>query len=293
MQLVLLSGVSGSGKSVALKALEDAGYFSVDNLPADLIGPLADYARARGEAKVAISADARSRESLGNLPEIVERERAKGTDVRVIFLDAADESLVRRFSETRRPHPLARDGESLQSAIAEERRVLSWLAEIGQRIDTSALLPSQLRTWVQDLLVSDRSKLTLIFESFGYKGGVPLDADFVFDARCVTPNPHYEPQLRPLCGHDDEVIAFLERETQAGILIEDIQRFLQRWLPRYMLDQRASLTVAIGCTGGRHRSVYIADQLAERFAPDYPVVLRHRDLKDEAPRVKRAARQKA
>ena len=293
MQLVLLSGVSGSGKSVALKALEDAGYFSVDNLPADLIGPLADYAKARGEAKVAISADARSRESLGKLPEIVERERAKGTEVRVIFLDAADESLVRRFSETRRPHPLARDGESLQSAIAEERRVLSWLAEIGQRIDTSALMPSQLRTWVQDLVVTDRSKLTLIFESFGYKGGVPLDADFVFDARCVTPNPHYDPHLRPLCGHDAEVIDFLERETQAGILVEDIQRFLQRWLPRYMLDQRASLTVAIGCTGGRHRSVYVAEQLAQAFASDYPVVLRHRDLKDEAPRVKRAARQKA
>jgi len=289
MQLVLLSGVSGSGKSVALKALEDAGYFSVDNLPADLIGALADYARARGESKVAISADARSRESLGRLPEIVERERAKGTDVRVLFLDAADESLARRFSETRRPHPLAREGESLQEAIAEERRVLAWLAEIGQRIDTSALMPSQLRGWIQDLVVTDRSKLTLIFESFGYKGGVPLDADFVFDARCVLPNPHYDPHLRPLSGQDAEVIAFLERETQAGILIEDIQRFLQRWLPRYELDQRASLTVAIGCTGGRHRSVYIAEQLAERFASEYQVVVRHRDLKDEIPRVKRAA----
>ena len=293
MQLVLLSGVSGSGKSVALKALEDAGYFSVDNLPADLIGGLADYARARGETKVAISADARSRETLGKLPGIVERERAKGTDVRVIFLDASDESLVRRFSETRRPHPLAREGQSLPEAIAEERRVLAWLAEIGQRIDTSALMPSQLRTWIQDLVVTDRGKLTLIFESFGYKGGVPLDADFVFDARCVLPNPHYEPQLRPLSGHDAPVREFLERETQAGILIEDIQRFLQRWLPRYVLDQRASLTIAIGCTGGRHRSVYIAEQLAERFASEYPVVIRHRDLKDEAPRMKRAARHEA
>jgi len=293
MRLVLLSGVSGSGKSVALKALEDAGYFAVDNLPADLIGPLADDARKRGESKVAISADARSRETLGRLPEIVADERSRGTDVRVVFLDASDESLVRRFSETRRPHPLAREGQSLQEAIAEERRVLAWLAEIGQRIDTSALMPSQLRTWIQDLVVTERGKLTLIFESFGYKGGVPLDADFVFDARCVLPNPHYDPHLRPLSGEDAEVIAFLERETQAGILIEDIQRFLQRWLPRYVLDQRASLTVAIGCTGGRHRSVYIAAQLAERFASDYQVVLRHRDLKEEAPRPKRAARQKA
>jgi UPF0042 nucleotide-binding protein len=279
MQLVLLSGVSGSGKSVALKALEDAGFFCVDNLPADLIAPLVDYAMSRGEPKVAISADARSRESLGRLPEIVDKERARGNDVRVIFLDANDESLVRRFSETRRPHPLARDGQALPDAIAEERRVLAWLAEIGHRIDTSALTSAQLRGWVQDLVVTDRTRLTLTFESFGFKGGVPLDADFVFDARCVLPNPHYDSQLREQTGHDPDVIAFLERETQAGIFIEDIQRFLQRWLPRFILDQRASLTVAIGCTGGRHRSVYIADQLAERFASEHQVVLRHRDLK--------------
>jgi RNase adapter protein RapZ len=279
MQLVLLSGVSGSGKSVALKALEDAGYFCVDNLPADLISPLVDYLASRGEPKVAISADARSRESLGRLPEIVEKERARGHDVRVVFLDSNDESLVRRFSETRRPHPLARDGQALPDAIAEERRVLAWLAEIGHRIDTSMLTPAQLRGWVQDLVVTDRSRLVLTFESFGFKGGVPLDADYVFDARCILPNPHYDSQLRPQTGHDPDVIAFLERETQAGILIEDIQRFLQRWLPRFILDQRAALTVAIGCTGGRHRSVYIADQLAERFASEHQVVLRHRDLK--------------
>jgi UPF0042 nucleotide-binding protein len=279
MQLVLLSGVSGSGKSVALKALEDAGYFCVDNLPADLIASLVDYADSRGEPQVAISADARSRESLGRLPEIVAKLTALGHDVRVIFLDSNDQSLVRRFSETRRPHPLARDGRKLEDAIAEERSVLAWLAEIGHRIDTSTLTPAQLRGWVQDLVVTDRSRLTLTFESFGFKGGVPLDADFVFDARCILPNPHYDPQLRPQTGHDPDVIAFLERETQAGILIEDIQRFLQRWLPRFILDQRASLTVAVGCTGGRHRSVYIADQLAERFASEHQVVLRHRDLK--------------
>jgi UPF0042 nucleotide-binding protein len=279
MQLVLLSGVSGSGKSVALKALEDAGYFCVDNLPADLISPLVDYLASRGEPKVAISADARSAESLVRLPEIVDKERARGHDVRVVFLDSNDESLVRRFSETRRPHPLARDGQTLPQAIAEERRVLAWLAEIGHRIDTSALTPAQLRGWVQDLVVTDRERLVLTFESFGFKGGVPLDADYVFDARCILPNPHYDPLLRPQTGHDPDVIAFLERETQAGILIEDIQRFLQRWLPRFILDQRASLTVAIGCTGGRHRSVYIAEQLAERFASEHQVVLRHRDLK--------------
>ncbi|MBC8021805.1 MAG: RNase adapter RapZ [Burkholderiales bacterium] len=279
MQLVLLSGVSGSGKSVALRALEDAHFFCVDNLPAELITPLVEYASTRGEPKVAISADARSRESLGRLPDIVGELRLRGHDVRVIFLDSNDESLVRRFSETRRPHPLAREGQALADAIAEERRLLAWLAEIGHRIDTSALLPSQLRGWVQDLVVTDSSRLVLTFESFGFKGGVPLDADYVFDARCVLPNPHYDPQLRSLTGRDPDVVAYLERETQAGIFVEDIQRFLQRWLPSFILDQRASMTVAIGCTGGRHRSVYIAEQLAERFASEHQVVLRHRDLK--------------
>jgi len=278
MRIVLLSGVSGSGKSVALRALEDAGYFCVDNLPADLIAPLVDYAIDRAEPKVAISADARSRESLGRLPQIVDKERTRGNDVRVIFLDASDESLAHRFSETRRPHPLAREGKTLSEAIAEERSVLSWLAEIGHRIDTSALTPSQLRGWVQDLVVTERSRLVLVLESFGYKEGVPLDGDYVFDARCVLPNPHYDSNLRRLTGRDPEVIAFLERETQVGILVEDIQRFLQRWIPRFMLDQRASITVAIGCTGGRHRSVYVVEQLAERFGSDYQVVVRHRDL---------------
>lgn len=280
MQLVLLSGVSGSGKSVALKALEDAGYFCVDNLPADLIAPLADYAAARGETRVAISADARSRESLGRLPDIVDTERARGTDVRVIFLDTNDQSLARRFSESRRPHPMAGGGRTLEEAIAAERGVLAWLAEIGHRIDTSGLTPNQLRGWIQDLVVTDRSKLSLIFESFGFKGGAPLDADFVFDARCVLPNPHYEPKLRPLTGNDPEVVAFLERETQANLLVEDIEAFLRRWIPRFILDQRATITVAIGCTGGRHRSIYVVNQLAERFRSEYHVVVRHRDTRD-------------
>jgi len=278
MQLVLLSGVSGSGKSVALKALEDAGFFCVDNLPAELIDALVDYAQNLGERKVAISADARSRETLASLPQIVERLRVHGIDVRVIFLDASNESLVRRFSETRRPHPLAREGQALPEAIAEERNVLAWLSEIGLRIDTSALTPQQLRGWVQDLVTASQVPLTLVFESFGWKNGPALDADFLFDVRFL-PNPHYDPQLRPLTGSDAAVIEFLERETQAGLLVEDIQRFLQRWLPRFVLDQRASITVAIGCTGGRHRSVYVAATLAERFKTEYRVIVRHRDLK--------------
>jgi len=280
VKLVLLSGVSGSGKSVALKALEDAGFFCVDNLPAELIAPLADYARARSEPLVAISADARSRGSLGHLPEIVAKERHEGTDVRVLFLDATDDSLVRRFAETRRPHPLASEGHSIEEAIAEERRLLGFLAEMGQRVDTSVLTPPQLRRWIQDVVATDRARMSLCFQSFGYKGGVPLDADFVFDARFL-PNPHYDPQLRPQTGMDAPVAAFLERETESGLLIEDIQGFLQRWLPNFVLDQRASINVAIGCTGGRHRSVYIAQQLAQRFKEEYQVILRHRDLKPE------------
>jgi len=278
MQLVLLSGVSGSGKSVALKALEDAGFFCVDNLPADLVDALAEYASTWGEARVAISADARSRESLARLPATIERQRSRGIDVRVIFLDASNESLVRRFSETRRPHPLSREGQTLPEAMAEERDVLAWLAEIGQRIDTSVLTPQQLRGWVMDLVVADQSRLTLVFESFGWKNGPALDADFLFDVRFL-PNPHYDPQLRPLTGNDAPVAAFLERETQARLFIEEVERLLRRWLPRFVLDQRALITVAIGCTGGRHRSVYIASALAEAFRPDYNVLLRHRDLR--------------
>jgi len=279
MELVLVTGLSGSGKSVVMKALEDAGYFCVDNLPAELVGALADHAAGRGETRVAISADVRSRDSLVRLPSIVETERLRGNDVRVIFLDAGDEGLVRRFSETRRPHPLADEGHTLAEAIAEERRLLEPLAGMGQRIDTSVLTPNQLRGWIQDLVVTDRTQLTLIFESFGFKDGVPRDADFVFDARCVQPNPHYDPRLRPLTGHDPEVVEFLERETQASLLIEDIENLLRRWLPQFMLDQRASITVAIGCTGGRHRSIYVANRLAERFGSEHPVVLRHRDTR--------------
>jgi UPF0042 nucleotide-binding protein len=274
MYLVLLSGVSGSGKSVALKALEDAGFFCIDNLPTSMIP---DLVATRKEARVAISADARSPETLGQLPAIVERERQRGNHVGVIFLDATDESLVRRFSETRRPHPLAREGRTLREAIAEERTLLEGVAEIGTRIDTSVLTPSQLRGWIHDLGVTERTRLSLVFTSFGFKGGVPLDADFVFDMRFL-PNPHYDPKLRPLTGMDPEVVAYLERETEAGVAVEDIQRFLQRWLPKYVLDHRSSLSVALGCTGGRHRSVYVASQLAERFRADYEVVLRHRDI---------------
>ena len=277
MQLTLISGLSGSGKSVALKALEDAGWFAVDNLPADLIPGLLAFVAGRGEPRLAVSVDARSADTIGVLPDVVGNERSRGTDVQLLFLDATDASLVRRFSESRRPHPLASDGRTLEEAITQERGLLASVAELGTRIDTSTLTPVQLRQWIQDLAVIDRSRLTLVIESFGFKGGVPLNADFVFDVRFL-PNPHYDPKLRSLTGNDPQVVAFIESQTQAGLLIEDIERFLRRWLPKFALDRRAALTVAIGCTGGRHRSVYIVNQLAARFATDYPVLKRHRDL---------------
>jgi UPF0042 nucleotide-binding protein len=277
VQLTLVSGVSGSGKSVALKALEDAGYFCVDNLPPHLIRGLVSYVASRGDPRVAVSADARSADTIGILPKVVEEERANGTDVRLVFLDASNASLVRRFSETRRPHPLAGAGRTLEEAIAEERALLAPIAELGQRVDTSNLNPVQLRRWIQDLLVTDTSRLVLCLESFGFKGGVPLDADFVFDARFL-PNPHYDPLLRPKSGKDPEVAAFLECETEAGLFLEDIQRMIERWLPKFALDRRAALTVAIGCTGGRHRSVYLVEGLAARLRPQYALIVRHRDL---------------
>lgn len=280
MQLTLVSGVSGSGKSVVLKALEDSGYFCVDNLPPNLIRGLVSYVASRGEPRVAVSADARSTDTIRILPKVVEEERANGTDVRLVFLDASDAAIVRRFSETRRPHPLAGEGRTLEEAIAMERNLLAAIAEMGHRIDTSSLTPVQLRGWIHDLLVTDPSQLVLCLESFGFKDGLPLNADFVFDSRFL-PNPHYDPQLRTKSGLDREVAAFLERETEAVLLLEDIHRFIERWLPRFTLDRRAALTVAIGCTGGRHRSVYLVERLAERMRPQHPLIVRHRDLERE------------
>jgi UPF0042 nucleotide-binding protein len=277
MQLTLVSGLSGSGKSVALKALEDSGYVCIDNLPPGLIrGLVADLA-SRGETKVAVSTDARNAATIGMLPAVVAQERANGVDVRLVFLDAADASLVRRFSETRRPHPLAGEGRTLEEAIAHERALLAPIAETAQRIDTSSLTPVQLRGWIHDLLVTETSALTLCLESFGFKGGVPLDADFVFDARFL-PNPHYDPQLRAGTGKDVEVASFLERETEAILFLEDIHRFVERWLPKFTLDRRAALTVAIGCTGGHHRSVFLIERLAALLRPHHPLIVRHRDI---------------
>jgi UPF0042 nucleotide-binding protein len=280
MQLVIISGLSGSGKSVALKALEDAYFYCVDNLPASLLVETAAFLRDAGYRHAAVAVDARSGRSLEALPEALRALRAQGTDVRLLFLDAKDDTLIRRFSETRRKHPLADGTRTLEECILHEREVIGPVAELGARIDTSDVAANMLRGWVKDLVTLERPGMTLLFESFGFKQGIPLDADLVFDVRCL-PNPYYDEALRPLTGLDPAVIDFLERVEEAGRMEADIGDFLARWLPCYLRDNRAYLTVAIGCTGGQHRSVYFVERLARRFRGETPVLVRHRQLRPE------------
>ena len=277
MQLVLISGLSGSGKSIALNVLEDSGYYCVDNLPVQLLKQSVELLRGAGHARVAMSIDARTGGSLELVPEYVAALKGQQVDVRLLFLDAKDDTLIRRFSETRRRHPLATGTRTREECLARERELLAPIDEIGSRIDTSDLLPNTLRNWIKELLGIRAELTTLLFESFSYKQGVPLDADLVFDVRCL-PNPHYDPRLRPLTGLDDEVAAFLEREPKVGAMLQDIRRFVETWLPAYGQDNRSSLTVAIGCTGGRHRSVYFAERLGAYFRAHAPVLVRHRHL---------------
>ena len=277
MQLVLVSGLSGSGKSIAIAVLEDAGYYCVDNLPLAMLLPLVEHLDREGYRRVAIAIDARSGASFAQLPELTQRLRALGADLRVIFLEAKSLSLVKRFSETRRRHPLSSDTVSLDEAIRHERELLAEVAPLAHRIDTSDLSPSALRLWIKDLVGQDRSRITLLFQSFGFKHGIPLDADLVFDVRCL-PNPHYVPELRPLTGRDAPVQAYIEASPDAMAMLADIRGYVDNWLPCFIRDHRAYLTVALGCTGGQHRSVYFAETLATAFREREQVLVRHREL---------------
>ncbi|ENO89656.1 RNase adapter RapZ [Thauera linaloolentis] len=276
MQIVLISGLSGSGKSIALNVLEDAGYYVVDNLPAALLPQLVTHLRGAGWMRVAVAVDMRSGASIAALPSQLEVLRETVSDLRFIFLEARDEALIARFSETRRRHPLAGGEVTVEEAIQRERDALASIAELAHRIDTSDLHPNTLRAWVKDFVHVDESEgLTLMFESFGFKYGIPLDADLVFDVRCL-PNPYYDPRLRPLTGCDEPVKEFLRKIPEVGRMAEDIRRFIANWLPSYVRDNRSYLTVAIGCTGGQHRSVYLVEWLAERFRDQASVIVRHR-----------------
>ncbi|MEY2842931.1 MAG: RNase adapter RapZ [Pseudomonadota bacterium] len=303
LDIVLLTGISGSGKSVALNALEDAGYFCVDNLPPELLQGLIQLESQRLPElarRVAVSVDVRSAHSLPSLVPMLKTLKQDGHQIRFVFLDASTDALVRRFSETRRPHPLSQvrkaptpeqssplrrasdhgDGISSEQALVEtinlERELLSPLRELSTVIDTSLLRPAQLRTWVRNVVQAAPSRLTLVFESFAYKHGVPLDADFVFDVR-MLPNPFYLKELKPLTGRDQPVIDYLASQPESAELIAQIEAFMLRWLPALEGDQRSYVTVAIGCTGGQHRSVYCVEQLYQRFAPRGVVLARHRE----------------
>jgi len=278
MQLVLITGLSGSGKSVALNVLEDSGYYYVDNLPAPMLPRTVSYLADTGHPRAALSLELRSPESLADLARQLEGFRASGHDVRVLFLEAKTDTLIKRFSETRRRHPLSDGGRTLTECIERERSLLADLADIGHRVDTSDLGPNALRNWVKDFVGVPRTGLTLLFESFGFKHGVPLDADLVFDVRCL-PNPNYDPRLRPLNGRDRAVVEFLDADPSTQKMLEDIRRFVADWLPAFDRDNRSYLTVAIGCTGGQHRSVYFAEALAARFRSQAQVLVRHREIK--------------
>ena len=278
MQVVLISGLSGSGKSIALNVLEDAGYYCVDNLPAPLLSDLVEHLRLEGHRMAAVAVDMRGGSSIAALPPQLRKLEAEGVTLRFVFLDARDDVLIQRFSETRRRHPLATDDVTLGEAIAREREALEMLASLGHHIDTSNLRPNTLRNYIKDFAsLDERSGLTLLFESFGFKNGIPLDADLVFDVRCL-PNPHYDPVLRPQNGRDADVIRFLEGQPEVARMEADLRRFIGDWLPAYVRDNRSYLTVGIGCTGGQHRSVYLAERLAAHFRESARVLVRHRSL---------------
>ena len=290
MEIVLITGMSGSGKSVALHALEDAGYYCVDNLPPELLLQFVVLEQQQHANRVAIAMDVRSATSLHIVPQQLKELRKQGAIVKPLFLDATTETLVRRYSETRRKHPLSQtesghsakdDRRALVDAIELERELLGNLREQAHVIDTSIIRPSQLQGYVKSLISTPAAQLTLVFESFAFKRGVPGDADFVFDVR-MLPNPHYESELRALTGRDAPVAEFLKRQPEVGKMLRHIDRFLGYWLDALARDHRSYVTVAIGCTGGQHRSVYIVEQLAASFAGKWATLKRHREL-DAAP----------
>ena len=288
MRLIIVSGLSGAGKTVALHMLEDLGYYCIDNIPAALLKPFISHTVRSGDKtyeRTAVGLDARNTDAeIASVPTLVDELKRSGIDCEVLFLIANDEELLRRFAETRRAHPLSRQGESLREAIATEHRLLEpVLNHADLVVDTSRMGVHGLRDLIYRRLDNRaRDRLSLLVESFGFKHGIPGDADFVFDARSL-PNPYWETALRPLTGRDPAVVNFLEAQPGVRSLIDDIEKFMHARIPEFRASARRYLTVAIGCTGGQHRSVYIAEQLAARFAKQYPEVrVRHSGLPETA-----------
>jgi UPF0042 nucleotide-binding protein len=286
LQIVLITGMSGSGKSVALKALEDLGFYCVDNLPPELLMPLVKLERASHANRLAIAIDVRSANSLPLLPQQLSELKALGIVVDSLFMDATTDTLIRRFSETRRRHPLSQVGKdesmqdqthALSDAIELERELLCELRSQAHVIDSSMIRSTQLQSYVKAFIDTPTEQLTLVFESFAFKRGIPTDADYVFDVR-MLPNPHYEPDLRALTGRDAPVIEFLQQHAEVQRMCDHIQSFLDHWLEALVKNHRSYVTVAIGCTGGQHRSVYLVEQLSTLFEKRWVTLKRHREM---------------
>ena len=283
-RLIIVSGISGAGKTVVLNTLEDISFYTIDNLPASLLNNLIEQFSEENNKlanHIAIGIDARnSLEDFSFLPETIKKLKEKGIPSELIFIEASDEVLTKRFSETRRKHPLSSETVSLTDAIQQERDIIGTLAEASDlRIDTSFMQLHELRDLVRQRIDQrKKARLSLQFLSFGYKNGLPKDADFVFDLRCL-PNPYWNKDLRKYSGKDQPVIDFLSKQDSAKQMLDDIEQFLERWIPQFEADNRSYLSIAFGCTGGHHRSVFIVEQLANKFnQSEKQVIIRHRDL---------------
>jgi RNase adapter protein RapZ len=283
MQLIIVSGLSGSGKSTALHVLEDVGYNCIDNLPVSLLPALVAQIEIHKDdkQKFAIGIDVRNAWlDLNVFPEMISTLKQAHLPFSVLYLDSQTSVLIQRFSETRRKHPLSNTETNLAEAIHNEQALLEPIRDTAdQIIDTSYLTLHELRDLVKERVVGrNSSDMAILFESFGFKHGIPVNADIVFDARCL-PNPHWKQNLRTLTGKDSDVIQFLEEQPAVNEMYQDIEQYLARWLPRYQANNRSYITIAVGCTGGQHRSVYLSERLKAYFAQTYPdVQVRHRDI---------------
>lgn len=283
MKLLVVTGMSGSGKTIALHTLEDNGFYCTDNLPICLLESFVDHliSERPGVDQVAVGMDVRAEQNnLNQLPRLIDKLRAQGVKCEVIFIEARHETLIKRFSETRRKHPLSNRTLSLDEAIEKERKLLAPLNDMADlRIDTSKTTLHELRELIRKRVsIKGSDQLSVLFQSFGYKHGVPHDADFVFDVRCL-PNPHWKPDLRPLSGLSPKVADYLQQSRQTKRMLSDLIRFLEHWIPCFEKEGRSYLTIAVGCTGGQHRSVYLANELYNHFkAKGGKVLSRHREL---------------
>lgn len=279
MQLILISGLAGAGKSTALNILEDTNYLCIDNLPPSLLPELVTlYKTSSAVQKIAVGVDSRVHSMLAELPQIIKVLDSPDIELKLIFLDARNDILINRFSETRRKHPLSNGSNTILDCIIQERETLSEIANIAHHIDTSNLSANNLRKMVKEFVHADYSQMNVVVQSFGFKYGLPIDSDFVFDVRCL-PNPHYDKEIQDFNGLEAPIINFLAKQEKVTIMIDDIYNMLKNWLGEFSLDNRNYLTISIGCTGGKHRSVYISEEIAKKIRKSmYTVITRHRQI---------------